>query len=469
MAAPTVVSTSPANGENSVYKNKVLSVLFDVALLPATVNAGTIYLENVDSGEVVPADVTLSDTGLTVTVTPTRHLLPETLYRLSIIGANTALDTPIQSTTVESLATTLLVLFTTGNEIEVPALQKTVEQIEQEGEISLPSNVQVIPSVPFYISGSLPGNKEFGVDPSLSEIILEFSENVLAGSVTSDNIIVAAGPYYDEDADFLARPDDVDPNFQWQDPKDTSDNPMDFTQPTGTLSVSGNRITWTRDPLVTFPNNTRVRVTIKADVMSTSGSQLDGDYRVDFYIKPCPDVCTVERVRDEFYPYVLQGFTDDMVGKTIYKNAIEALDFMRYEIGLDNVNRTYRQYVLAATVSDIIAILRFDDELLGGQFKRLGDMAVRYDVRALNAMPGLQSKAFKDAARLKDMLMGRFARVMMPAVKGSFHPTQRANLRTRLWKQDMFAALEGWVLGRTNAGNTLNERVTKVPGVFNPW
>jgi hypothetical protein len=469
MPAPTVVSTSPATGENSVYKNKAPAVTFSVALLPSSVNTGTIYLENVDSGEVVPSDVSLSASGLVVTLTPTRHLLPETLYRLSIVGANTAVDEPIQSSTSDDLATTLLVLFTTGNEIEIPSLQKTEEQIEQEGELSLPSNVQVVPSVPFYISGSLPGNKEFGVDPDLAEIIIEFSENVLGASVTSDNVIVAAGPYYEEDEDFLARPDTADPNFQWQDPQDTSGDPMDFTQPTGTLSVSGNRITWTRDPLVVFPNNTRVRVTLKSDIMGTSGEQLDGDYQIDFYINPCPDVVSVDRVRDEFAPYVLQGFTDDMIGKTLYKNAIEALDFMRYEFGLDNVNRTYRQYVLAATVSDIISILRFDDVLLGGQFKRLGDMAIRYDVRAMNAMPGLQARAVKDAERFKDMLIGRFSRVMMPAVRGAFHPTQRIDMRTRLWKQDLFMALEGWVLGSTNAGNTRNERAAKVPGIYNAW
>jgi len=289
-------------------------------------------------------------------------------------------------------------------------------------------------------------------------------------TINDDNVQIVIEPFYEEDEDFLAFPAEGNPNFQWQEPtNETSGEDLDFTMPTGTFSVQGSRLTWTKDSDVPFPDNTRVKLTLGAGVASLNGNTLGGRYRIDFCLMPCPYVVSVERVREEFFPYVLTAWTDDLIGRALWKNAIEAVDFMRYNLDLDKVNKTYREYVLMATVADIFEGLRIEDELLGGQFKRLGDMAIRYDVRGREHLPSKHAAAVKDAKDLKATLTRRYNGTLFAAVKGECHPSQRRISRTRLWKQDMLIALEGFYMGNKNMANTRDDRMTKVPGYLNRW
>lgn len=470
MGVPTIVVTSPLTGASSVYKNKALTVTFSESLLSTTVSQATFLLKNLDSNQIVPVDVSVS--GEVVTITPIRHLAGNTSYRLTIVGANTAVGTPVQSSTSDSFATTTFVVFTTGDEIEVLAPQKTDSEKLLEGEIDLPESWSInIDSSQLEITGSTPVNRDFGVDPDLEEIIVYFNADLDTSTVTDETFIVSVEPYYEEDEEYLAKPDTSDGsmNFQWANPTDDDGNDLDFSDIDGTIAVHGSTISWTHDGTRSFPRNTRIRVTVKSDVTSLGGSSLDGNYELSFYVQPFPDLVSVDRIRDEFFPYKLTAWTDDMIGKTIYKNTLDALTFMRYQYDFRNPNRTMAQYIVAATVFDICAGLKFEEDLLAGQFKKLGDLVVRYDVGAADSMPPKMAQAKKKAEELKDALRGRFSKVMLPIVKGRYHHEQKAVWRTRLWHTDIAHALEEYYAGSKIGANSRDERASKAPGAYDRW
>lgn len=469
MGVPTIVSTSPLTGASSVYKNRALTVTFSEDLLATSVSQATFLLKNLDSNQLVPVDVSVS--GAIVTVTPIRHLAGSTSYRLTIVGANTAVGTPIQSST-DNFATTTFVVFTTNDEIEVVAPQKTDAEKLLEGEIDLPESWIInVDSSQLEITGSTPTNRDFGVDPELDEIIVYFNADLDTSTVTDETFIVSVEPYYEEDEEFLAFPDTSDGsmNFQWANPTDDDGEDLDFSDISGTVRAQGNAISWTRDGVRTFPRNTKIKLTLKSDIASLGGSTLDGNYEMSFFIKPFPDLVSVDRIRDEFYPYKLTAWTDDMIGKTIYKNSLDALALTRYQYDFRNRNRTMAQYVIASTVFDICAGLKFEEDLLAGQFKRLGDLVVRYDVGASSSMPLKMIQAKKNMEDLKDALRGRFTKAVLPVVKGKFHPEQKAVWRTRLWHSDISHALEEHYAGSKVGANTGDERATKAPGAYDRW
>jgi len=472
MGVPTVVSTSPATGESSVYKNKVLTATFSEALLSSTVNAGTFVLKNLDSNQIVPVDVTLSTSGLVVSVTPVRHMIGTTAYKLTIVGANTAVGTPVQAADASPLATTLLVTFTTNDTIEATAAQKTDAEIALEGEIDLPTNWTIaVDSSELSIIASDPVNREFAIEATLDDLEVEFSAALDTSTVTAATFLVTVGPYYEEDEDYLAYPDTSDGamNFQWEDPQDVANVDMDFTDLSGTLSVNGSVVTWTADETRDFPRNTKIDVVMTTGIQSVTGNAMASNYKISFFIKPFPYLVSVDRIRDEFYPYVLTNWTDDMIGKAIYKNSLDALTCMRYVYDFRNPNRTFAKYVIAQTVVDIFFGLRIEEDLLAGQFKKLGDLAVRYDVKSVDAIPPKMKKAMDDARDLKDALRGRWTKSLHTVVKGRLHPEQRNVWRTRLWRQDIALALEGAYAGSETAGNTASQRTTRVAGKHNRW
>jgi hypothetical protein len=472
MGVPTIASTSPSTGENSVYKNKTLTVTFSETLLSSTVNASTFILKNLDSNQIVPVDVTLLAGSLSVAVTPIRHLIGSTSYRLTIVGANTAVGTPVKSATSDSLATTLLITFSTGDEIEVVAPQKTEIEKVQEGEITLPENWNItVETSSLEIVATDPVNRDYGVDPGLTEISVLFSDDLSTSSITDETFVVSIEPYYEEDEPYFAYPDTSDGsmNFKWQEPTDTSDVPLDFSDLTGTLSSSGKVAVWTVDPDRDFPRNTKVRLTLTTGIESVGGIALSGNYEVVFYIKQFPNVVSVDRIKDEFYPYKLAAWTDDMIGKTIYKNTLDALNIMRYVYDFRERNRILSEYVVASTIVDVFKGLRIEEDLLAGQFKKLGDLVVRYDVGMSGSLPPKMKEAMKKVEELKDMLRGRWTKASISTVKGREHPEQKTIWRTRLWHQDLEFALEGYYAGSQVSGNDRNQRATKVPGALDRW
>ena len=83
--APTVVSTTPSDGDDRVPASAQLRVGFSETMDPGTVNSSTVQLKD-NSGAVVPADVAYSSATNSATITPNQPLGNAATYRLTMRG-----------------------------------------------------------------------------------------------------------------------------------------------------------------------------------------------------------------------------------------------------------------------------------------------------------------------------------------------------------------------------------------------
>jgi hypothetical protein len=87
--APTVSSTSPANGATGVSRTANITVTFNEAVDPATVSGSTFELRDA-AGALVSAVVTLNSTGRTATLNPTPTLATLSTYSVLVQGGASA-------------------------------------------------------------------------------------------------------------------------------------------------------------------------------------------------------------------------------------------------------------------------------------------------------------------------------------------------------------------------------------------
>lgn len=83
---PTVTATSPTNGATGVPANSEVTITFNEAVDPATVNSTNIVLRVTSSGAVVPAAITYNATTRTVTLKPGAALAQSTGYTVTVSG-----------------------------------------------------------------------------------------------------------------------------------------------------------------------------------------------------------------------------------------------------------------------------------------------------------------------------------------------------------------------------------------------
>ncbi len=86
--APTVSSTSPANGATGVSRTANITVTFNEAVDPATVSGSTFELRDA-AGALVSAVLTLNSTGRTATLNPTPTLATLTTHTVVVHGGST--------------------------------------------------------------------------------------------------------------------------------------------------------------------------------------------------------------------------------------------------------------------------------------------------------------------------------------------------------------------------------------------
>jgi hypothetical protein len=85
--APSVVSTSPGNGEDEVSLGAALRVVFSKAMNAATINSNTLQLFTA-TGNLVPSTVTYNGADLEAVVTPISPLAAATTYRGIVNGGS---------------------------------------------------------------------------------------------------------------------------------------------------------------------------------------------------------------------------------------------------------------------------------------------------------------------------------------------------------------------------------------------
>jgi hypothetical protein len=86
--SPAVTSVTPAAGATGVSRSSAVTISFDRAMDPTTLNAGTIFLKD-STGTVVPATLSYNASTNTVTLTPNAPLNAFSTYIVTVHGGST--------------------------------------------------------------------------------------------------------------------------------------------------------------------------------------------------------------------------------------------------------------------------------------------------------------------------------------------------------------------------------------------
>lgn len=480
MGVPTLVSSSPALGATNVDRNVSIQLVFSEAMSEATIVGALVQLKHVELDEILDATLALSSDGTTVTITPARLLIPNASYQILVVGANTAGALgAVQSATDDDLATTQIITFTVGEEIETTGLAKTPEQEAQEGDLELPSDVKITPSI-FAVSSTRPRNHKWGVAITKDSVVVTFNDTVDPSLVDLETFDLQIFPFFEEDKHFAVdrTGDDgtVCPVFEYEDFTSHSaafgTGALDFAPPTGSITVTGNQIIWTKQTDKPFPYNACVEVTLDGDLASTGGNTLGRDKRFAFYTTAWPDWVSVRKIRHEMFPVDLSQYPDDLIGLSIWSNSMEVGHWIRWAISdLKLPSRAVKKLVACETVADVFHQLTAVKGILQGQYKRLGDFEVEYrhpTARSADVKPFKLQEAEECIKKLRDRLT-RFWNRPRAFVKGRFAVHNRPDFRRRLWKQAQAHTDPTRVVEELPAANLDTERHGGTPGALDPW
>lgn len=470
MAAPTITSVTPSDGETNVFMNKKFIVVFSEAIDPDSVNGNTVRLVQSATEARVWTELELSQDGLTLTITPQRTLGQDETYRLRVLGDDTGLSFYILSlSTSDPMAATTTVEFTTGDDIEAWSSEKTDTTIQREGELSLPADIQVVSGQRLTILETTPTNHSSGLPLSLSQVTAKFNAALDTGEFDSSwmSVTIRALMSYDE---YLAKDrGDGTVVFSINDPEYPTGTDVDFTLPSGTVTMSGQYLIWTRDPEDDFLYNCEVEVIFSADVVDIYGNSLLEQHRFVFTLLAYPFYSGVDAVEREL-PNLPEMVDRDLIHALVWRNSIKAWQISGRAEPAAKAYRHYRTYAHAATCLDILDQAELPKTILAGQKKSLGDFFVGFEAGAVGK-EGLKYKRLK--AELEDAQEAlRYVQGVHAVVKGS-SSTDRPNWKHRTWAQTSqynTSSRPGTPVTESGLlGNTSVSRTSELPGTDDSW
>lgn len=439
MAAPVVASTSPATGDTDFNYRSSLTATFSVALLSASVNRGTVILYESASGKDIDADVSLSTSGLVVTLIPRTPLKEGTNHIFSLIGNDIgAPGGHIKSSGGDALATTYSVTFRTDTDRYVSLTEATSrEDVERVGPIRATEDAGTVSGY-LTIDSVTPAGFATHQSRTLSTIEVDFGEAVsLTG--TGPALIVTMQPSdgYTRDYGYA----DSDGNYLYRDAEGDSATDVArraaITDPVGVVSVSGTKVIWTRDSGYTFPYNAQITVQVDADcIVNGDDEYLEDDVYFFFTTTYWPVYGSPMVLRIEVGPSIKTMY-DDTLYRILFKNTLRALWESSDNAGLDDTrNRPYpntERFVKAQSIIDVIDMLRLLADMQSGQTKTLGDFTVKYNATD----PSLVSKR-KEAEKERNKALRelRFYRGNLgprSVVKSGDYDGERADYNMRTW------------------------------------
>ena len=134
MAAPSVSTSSPLAGANDVFINVNPTITFAAGLTTSSVSVNTVFLTDLTNNERVPVTTSYNSSTFTVTLTLYGLLRENTPYRILMVGTDLKVSTALTSADTTELPVSLVIEFTTGDElydidttVEKEAQSKTLE------------------------------------------------------------------------------------------------------------------------------------------------------------------------------------------------------------------------------------------------------------------------------------------------------------------------------------------------------
>jgi len=230
---------------------------------------------------------------------------------------------------------------------------------------------------------------------------------------------------------------DATGKFLYRDVEDVPSRLALITDPTGTVSVSGSKVIWTRDSGYTFPYNAEVVVRVHSDrIVNASGYQLSDDVYFSFTTEywPCYGNPTVLRLA---IGPLIRDMYDDTLYRILTKNSIRAIleadDNISTDDDRDRPYPAVERFVLAQSIIDVIDELRLLADIQAGQKKQLGDFTVQY--QASNpALIAKRAEAVKDRDRaLRELRRYRGNLGPRSVVKSEDYSGERTDYRMRTW------------------------------------
>ncbi len=455
MPAPSFVSSSPISGATGVAKNVSLSIVFDAAIDPTTVDEATVYLKNTELNQVVPSAVSVSSDGLTLTIVPETTMIPLSAYTIFVIGADVDSSNPVKSTTDDALAVSVRIAFQTGEDV-------ATSETDIEGDLELPEEVTSVAgaSTPLRVMSARPKHHSFGLDINLAQIAIRFNKDLDATSVTG-NVSVSQMAFYEEE-DLRAVETDLGEGegskhyFQFQTADETGLDPALFDDAGGYADVTGAYLLWNFTGAL--QKNVCIEMTIGADIADTEGITLGSDQLWFGCTEPYPKWVDLRSVRHQVGHDAASKVPDDFLGLRIWQNSMDLVQAMGWRVDLDEANTRYRQYIRCVTGLDLWEDLKVTAALAAGSTKRLGDLSIQYAATAGAVRPWAINRLMEECEELKRMTLGALSEKIAIGVRSSrdlWEPS-RAYFRSRLWRGEM---IYNAVLTPANVANTARQRL----------
>jgi len=363
MAAPTVSSSTPSDGDSDVYINKPIDVTFAEALYSTSVAATTVLLEDVGANTLVASEITLPTT-TKIRISPIGSLAEDTLYRVKFPGTDTALGAEyvIKSDTdpdSNALATTILIQFRTGSTafLEDTKTDKDATDLSLEGDLNLPIHVKALGDLA--VATTIPKNNKCDIATG-ANFIVTFNQRLSSGLFTQDWLDIDVFPLLDS-TEFLSDGTSLGTGHI----------------PGWTVSQSN---TGDSDSLIVnfnqnLPFNAGVHARINPNVTAEDGGEFGPNtylyaYTTDRYPKHCG-----AHVMHRELAAISDELKDDYICATLFSATIQ----------FENIFTTSASSYLSSrwVLNKAIVLILDDKELekavVAGTRRQLGDMSVSVD------------------------------------------------------------------------------------------
>ena len=442
MAAPTVVSVTPADATVGVSVKANIVVVFSVAIDIDSVKDGTVVLTNLTTSTAARLAFSLSSDKKTLTIAPHNLLTPQCAYSLLIAGADSELPAGnVESDTGDDLAEDYTSIFSTGEERFVSLEEITdrddiqhIAPIREESELAEATNY-------IQITGSSPASYSTN-QSDIDEIKIYLSEAVDEDEWSDSYLTIEMYPVLDLD-DYIGNYDSAGDKTLYCD-----DSTIPITVPTGTISISSNVITWTRDTTVPvgedattynkFPFNMEVIVTLAEETTGTSGNTLSEDVSIIFTTEMFPMYSGIRTIRLDLGP-VLDDYRDDALNRVILSRSIDAWEIGGRNFSIDTQPSAAKAFTRWASVVEALEVLSADMDMASGVMKQLGDFRIDYSRRGVDSERGRIKTARTRMEKAERVLI-----LSIPGMKsriadlGAECASRRVFHGTRMWNSFVF-------------------------------
>lgn len=358
------VSSIPDSGTTDYFINKSIELTYNQAISESSLTDNVVFLVDLSTNQNVPIVIARKSSNVaTIVITPLVNLKENTNFRLIITGLDQGMGYSLISQTLETLSTTTVILFATGNNVYQidTTIEKQASNITLEGDLFLPTNIKAL-GYEFTISKVRPKNHSHGIPLTIT------GDNTVRFSFTKP---LMTGVAYDDWADVRVYPilenDSYIGTGGW-----TGNSPIPGYTVTGVGS----------DLLVTFqselPQNVSVSINLNSTIRSIADDEYGGAMNYVVNSQLSVDVFGPEAVKLDLAS-ISNELYDDYIGALIFKNAIFLWEKVGRGFELSSTSFPVKKYIFLSTIMDIIEDKDYHKFVLGGTRRQLGDLNVSVD------------------------------------------------------------------------------------------